>query len=87
MIQPLNKHVLIEPVKHEDFIQTQRDSFEEIGIIMSFDEVLEDVEGIVIGNKVYFDSWLAVKYPKVSTGEFFWLVKYEDIRAYDNGKE
>lgn len=86
MIQPLNKHVLIEPVKHDDFVQTQRESFEEIGVVMSFDEVLDGQEGMMVGNKVYFDSWLAVKYPKATTGEFFWLVKYEDIRAYEDGE-
>lgn len=37
------------------------------------------------GMKVYFDAWMAAKYPNPEKqGEFFWLVKYEDIRAIED---
>lgn len=89
-ISPVNGHLLIEPIKHEDFIATQRDSYEEIGIVVSFDvnpffygtgEVKEIP--IKAGDKVFFDSWLAAKYPKEGgkSDEFLWLVKWEDVRA------
>lgn len=37
------------------------------------------------GDKVYFDSWLAAKYPKGDGSDgFYWLVKFEDIRAVED---
>lgn len=36
------------------------------------------------GYKVYFDAWMAARYPNPDKPEeYFWLVKYEDIRAVD----
>lgn len=83
-ISPVNNHVLIEPVKHEEFIATQRDTYEEIGVVVAIPEKIESIVGVTVGDKVYFDSWLAAKYPKEGlTGEFYWLVKWEDIRAVE----
>lgn len=41
------------------------------------------VEGNVIevGDRVYFDSWLASKYPTGEEDKTFWLINYDDIRA------
>lgn len=93
-ISPVNNHILIEPLKHEGFIATQRETYEEIGTVIEKAEHLMGfvtVEGEAIykrlkpGDKVYFDSWLAAKYPKEGgkTDEFYWLVKYEDVRAVE----
>jgi hypothetical protein len=37
------------------------------------------------GDKVYFDAWLAAKFPNKEGGpdSFYWLVKFEDVRAIE----
>ena len=40
-----------------------------------------DDKPIHVGDMVYFDSWLASKYPTGEGDKTFWLVNYEDIRA------
>lgn len=80
MIKPVNNHILIEPIKHESFISSQKDVYEEVGIVVTFANGLENVQ---VGMRVYFDSWLAARYPK-NDKEDFWLVRWEDVRAIDN---
>ena len=77
MIRPINGHILIEPLKHESFISSEKGVYEEIGTVL--DNGQNPVKN---GTKVYFDSWLAVRYPK-NENEFYWLVKWEDVRAID----
>lgn len=95
MILPINRHVLIEPVVHKQFVSTGRDKYEEIGKVISFDPALVtyptgssivETHELQEGCYVYFDAWLASKFQKANTNEFYWLVKYDDIRAieYDN---
>jgi co-chaperonin GroES (HSP10) len=81
MIKPVNGHLIIEPVSHEEFIASQNTTYQEIGVVVSIDEV--DYIKAKVGDKVYFDSWLAAKYPKTN-GEFYWLVKWEDVRAIEH---
>jgi len=88
MIIPINNHILIKPLEHDSFIKTDKDTFEEIGVVLDFDgsdSVGTSPNPIVgpirKGCKVYFDSWLAAKYPSEIPGEFYWLVKNEDVRA------
>ncbi len=88
MIKPVNGHLLIEPVAHETFMVSQNEKYEEIGVVVDFDQssgFLEnlDEDELLIGDRVYFDAWLAAKYPKNET-EFYWLVKWEDVRAVDH---
>lgn len=92
MIKPVNGHLLIEPLQHEGFMATQKETYEEIGVVI---EVAGDVsvpgsEGYAVqiqkGTKVYFDSWLAAKYPK-NDEEFYWLVKWEDVRAIETTED
>jgi co-chaperonin GroES (HSP10) len=93
MIQPVNNHLLIEPVPHETFIASQRETFEEIGVVLDNGRGNLTVTGTGVihnnypqnGDKVYFDSWLAAKYPK-NDQEFYWLVKWEDIRAIEKNE-
>lgn len=82
MIKPINDHVLIEPVKHESFMFTERTTYDEIGVVVDVSISLIDKIPPIIGGKVYFDSWLAAKFPKSDT-EFYWLVPYASIKAYE----
>lgn len=88
MIYPVNGHILIEPMEHEQFISTTKGTYEEIGtVVAAADDVISNLlrgsnlKINLIGNKVYFDSWLAVKYPKKDSDAFYWLVKWDDVRA------
>lgn len=87
MIQPINGHLQIEPLAHEGFMASQKETYEEIGVVVMLPLELEMLEPrlLSIGDKVYFDSWLAAKYPKdgATSGEFYWLVKFEDVRAVE----
>jgi co-chaperonin GroES (HSP10) len=94
-IQPINNHLIVEPVEHESFIASATGTFDEIGVVKALPPELQDEFGtgtsapdmkalqsvIEVGDKVYFDSWLAAKYPTGEKDKTFWLVNYEDIRA------
>ena len=88
MITPINGHLIIEPVTHESFITTQKETYDEIGVVVSVPKVFDEIaveESPKVGDRVYFDSWLSARYPKGdSTDEFFWLVRFEDIRAIES---
>lgn len=77
-LRPVNGYVLIEPVVHDSFIVGQKDSYDEIGIVLAADGITD----LKIGTKVYFDSFMAKKYPNPDKpGEFFWLVHHDEIGA------
>ena len=78
-LKPVNNHILIEPVAREAFMASHTETFQEIGVVIA---VPDEFTGIKIGDKVFFDSWLAAKYPAENTDWYYWLVKWEDIRAY-----
>lgn len=83
-ISPVNGHLLIEPVKHEAFIASQNDSYQEIGEVVVVPADICAKYGLKPKDKVYFDSWLAAKYPKEgSNDDYYWLVKWEDVRAVE----
>jgi co-chaperonin GroES (HSP10) len=82
MIKPVNGHLLIEPLKHDAFIASERDTYQEIGVVIEVAVEFPEQFTVKKGDKVYFDSWLAAKYPKNDT-EFYWLVKWEDVRAVE----
>lgn len=103
MIKPVNGHLLIEPIKHESFMASSREVFEEIGVVVEYDKNITgegDGTGTVTfsvgttpvrpkiqkGDKVYFDAWLAAKFPGKDPDTFLWLVKWEDIRAIEHGE-
>lgn len=94
MIKPVNGHLLIEPLANEAFIATQSDTYQEIGTVIAIDQFevgtyIEDggelINIVKVGDKVYFDAWLAAKYPK-NDKEFYWLVKWEDVRAVEHAE-
>ena len=80
MLKPINKHIVVEPVVNNDFVSAINEKYQEIGTVISVSEGINDIP---VGCKVYFDSWMTAKFPK-SSNEYYWLVKYEDIRGYDN---
>ncbi len=85
MLKPVNGHILIEPVPHDSFVASFKDTYQEIGTVI---DVADDLAGkpVSVGQRAYFDSWLAVKYPKEggSADEFYWLIKWEDVRATES---
>lgn len=94
MIKPVNGHLLIEPLPQESFIASDRTTYQEIGVVIDLPVELEPYESgtgrgplspVYVGDKVYFDSWLAAKFPKNET-EYYWLVKWEDVRAVQHAE-
>lgn len=83
MITPINGHLLIKPLVHESFTATQNETYQEIGEVIAIDK---NIQGIEVGYQVYFDAWLAAKFPSDNPEKPYWLVKYEDIRAYAEPK-
>lgn len=93
MITPVNGHLVIEPLKHETFMASTG-RYEEIGVIVA---VGDDIEGYIkynpdgsgykpkVGDKVYFDAWLASKYPK-NDEDYYWLVNWSDVRAIEHAQ-
>lgn len=93
MLKPVNNHILIEPLKHESFIASQKGTYEEVGTVIEIPLFFKDSFGdpyidspVEIGDKVYFDSWLASKFPK-NDKEFFWLVSWSDIKAIEHANK
>lgn len=88
MIKPVNGHLLIEPTEHDAFIATEKTTYEEIGVVLAYAQELKDVRGFSIdeGDKVYFDAWLAARYPSDDPNKPYWLVKWEDVRAVEYAK-
>jgi hypothetical protein len=82
MIQPINGHIIIEPLKHDSFIPLDKGNYEEIGVVIDFDKEIK-VSDLQKGVRVYFDSWLASKYPTGKGDDYFWLVKIDDVRAIE----
>jgi hypothetical protein len=99
MLRPVNGHLLIEPLPQESFISSERETFQEIGTVIDYDEdfdfehelqwtgtsVVKPRPMIQKGDKVYFDSWLAAKFPK-DKDSFYWLVEWSNVRAVDHAE-
>lgn len=76
-IRPLNNHLLVSPIKHEDFIEGAS-SYDEMGMVLEIGEGIIDIQK---GDVVYFDSFLIARYPGETPETPIWLVNYTDIRA------
>lgn len=76
---PLNNHIQIEPEEHQDFIASASSTYDEIGKVIA---VAEGVDEVWPGDRVYFDSWTASKFP-TGDGKFYWLIPYENVKAVD----
>jgi len=93
MIKPVNKHLLIRPVAHETFIASQSETYEEIGEVLAMDDDINDYStslsagtSVRVGDRVYFDAWLAAKFPGEKDGEHYWLIRWEHVRAIDHAE-
>jgi hypothetical protein len=75
-----NDYVKIEPVKHESFMQSDRQTYDELGIIVAIHPDLEKYRYLKVGDTVKFDGWLAKKFPREGEpGKFDWYVNYQNI--------
>lgn len=99
MIQPVNGHILIEPLPQDSFIASERETYQEIGVVVDFDpningvtlydfgdgvsSTVPDLNVLKKGDRVYFDSWLAAKFPK-DKQSFYWLVEWDNVRAIEH---
>lgn len=76
----INGYVKVEPVSHETFFVSQKETYEEIGVVVAKDESVD----IPIGARVYFDSYMAKKYPiKGQEGKYQWFVHKDEIIKYE----
>jgi NADPH:quinone reductase-like Zn-dependent oxidoreductase len=78
-MKPLNNYIQIEPEQHQDFIASVTPTYDEIGTVV---QVADGVPTLQEGDKVYFDSWMAAKFP-AGEGKYYWLVPYENVKAYE----
>jgi len=79
---------MIQPLETDTFMARERTTYEEVGTIIDLPDVhgseVASYGGLRRGDLVYFDSWLAKKYPvKGTTDQFVWFVKKEDVVAYE----
>lgn len=92
MLKPVNGHLLIEPITHEGFMASQKERYEEIGVVVAISNNINWVGDdsipplVKVSDKVFFDSWLAARYPKEGSkaDEYYWLVKWKDVRAIES---
>lgn len=86
-MKPLNNNIQIEPQTREDFISSADTTYNEVGTVLALPENIKEVLGekccpIDIGDTVYFDSWMAAKYPD-GKGGLAWLIPFDNIKAYE----
>lgn len=79
MIKPLNGFVQVEPQTREDFISSADTTYNEVGTVIAVADEINSLRG---GETVYFDSWMATKFP-AGDGKYYWLVPFENIKAYE----
>ena len=72
----LNKYLKIQPITYDSWVSTDKQSYEEIGVVLNKDESID----IPIGAKVWFDGFMAKKYPiPGQQDKFEWYVAYDEI--------
>lgn len=87
-LTPVNGHILIEPVSHETFMASSQETFQEVGVVTGLPEdmFISVKPPVNVGDKVFFDSWLAAKYPGSTPDSFVWLVNWENVRAVQHAE-
>jgi 8-oxo-dGTP pyrophosphatase MutT (NUDIX family) len=66
-------------------VSAQRETYEEIGVVIG---VCPSITDIPLGSHVYFDSYMAKKYPvKGDTTKFQWFVHYDEIVKFEYADE
>ena len=77
MPKPVNGYVLIDPLVHESFTASSSETYDEIGTVIEC-----STSSFTIGSKVYFDSFMAKKYPNPTANDkFIYLVHKDEISA------
>ena len=76
----INKYLRIEPVAQQGFISTSKDTYEEIGTVVAKDDSID----IPVGAKVFFDGYMAKKYPiEGEVGKWQWYIHYDEVIKYE----
>lgn len=75
----INKYLKIEPIEYKSFIRGEKETYEEVGKVIAKDEALD----IPIGSMVWFDSFMAKKYPTDDPSKFQWFVHIDEIVKYE----
>lgn len=79
----LNGYLKIQPLEHKSFVASTNDSYQEVGVVLARDEDL--CSNIPIGSTVFFDSFMAKKYPDPNDeGKFQWYIHFGEIVKYEN---
>jgi hypothetical protein len=78
--RPVNGHLVIDPLKQTTFLPTDKGTFDEVGIVLS-ERPWYKFWWAKRGEKVWFDSWLSSKHPTGEDDNYFWLVKWRDVKA------
>lgn len=79
-----NGYVKIQPVVHKSFIVSEKESYNELGIVLAKDEDFTESARLKIGSTVRFDSWMAKKFPiEGQEGVFGWYIHFSQIVSED----
>lgn len=76
-MKPVNGHILISPIKHDAFVSSTNETYDEIGIVQA---IADGVEGVPLGAKVYFDSFMVKRYPPLEKdAPDIWLLHKDEV--------
>ena len=76
-----NSFLQIAPLEHKTLLPGESTTYNEIGIVLAKDETITDIE---IGEKVWFDRFLAYKFPvEGNDGDYEWYVRYSEVIRSD----
>lgn len=82
MITPLHGHLVVEPIIHDSFISSQKETFDEIGIVISMANDVFKCSCVEVGQKVFFDSFMCSKYPNPDKPDsFVWFVPHTECKG------
>lgn len=76
----LNRYLKIEPIEQKGFVSSNKTTYEEIGKVVAKDDSITDIP---LNSTVFFDSFMAKKYPIQGTDKFEWFIHYEEIVKYE----
>jgi hypothetical protein len=71
----LNNHVLVEPLPHNDFVEGS-DKLEPMGTVLT---IAEGITEVSVGDTVYFEEFLAKKFPTDEPDKFLWFIPVNEI--------
>lgn len=77
----VNRYLKVEPIAHDSFITSERSTYEEIGVVTAKDPEITDIP---IGARVFFDSFMAKKYPIAGDDtKHQWFVHYDEVVKWE----